>query len=292
MIDLHIHTKYSDGDKTIEEVLQMCEEKKLEYISITDHNTCMGYEDDALKNNVIFKGKIIKGVELNAVFQDKNIEVLGYNINPVIINEWSQRYYSEENLKKQQEICGKRLLDICNKKGLVYDESKIEKNIPVTDFIEIYIYNELMKHKENYEKLGGFTESLGVFFRKGLANPKSDYFVNRIEFRPKYSEVIDVIHGVGGKAFLAHPFEYRFDDTIGFINDLRKKSELDGIECYHPSAVDYNKEGILVEYAKESNLYISGGSDFHGNKKPDIEVGIGRGNLHISKDIIEEWVDL
>lgn len=46
MVDMHIHTIYSDGDKTIEEVLKKCEEKKLEYISITDHNTCKGYNDE------------------------------------------------------------------------------------------------------------------------------------------------------------------------------------------------------------------------------------------------------
>lgn len=290
MVDLHMHTVYSDGDKTIEEILKLCEDKKLEYISITDHNIAKQYEDEAFKNNNIFSGKIIKGAELNAVFQDKNIEILGYNIDSSIINEWCEQYYSEENLKKQQEICAKRLLDICDKKGLIYDESKIEKNIKVTDFIEIYIYNELMKHEKNYEILREFTESISVFFRKGLANPKSSFFVNRIEFRPKYKEVIDIIHKSGGKAFLAHPFEYKFNDTIGFINELRKESELDGIECFHPSA-DENKTDILVEYARKNNLYISGGSDYHGRKKPDIEVGIGRGNLNISKEIIEEWVN-
>lgn len=51
MIDIHIHTLYSDGDKTVEEVLKMCEKRKLNYISITDHNTCKQYEDEVLKKN-------------------------------------------------------------------------------------------------------------------------------------------------------------------------------------------------------------------------------------------------
>ena len=85
MIDLHIHSIYSDGSKTIEEILKICEEKKIEYISITDHNTVKQYYDEALQNKNIFSGKVIKGVELNAVFQDKNIEILGYNITPDII---------------------------------------------------------------------------------------------------------------------------------------------------------------------------------------------------------------
>ena len=291
MIDLHMHTIYSDGDKTIEEILKLCEDKKLEYISITDHNTAKQYEDEAFRNNNVFSGIIIKGAELNASFKNKTIEVLGYNINPSIINEWRKKYYSEEKLKEQQEICRKRLLNICDKKGLIYDESKIEKNIKSTDFIEVYIYNELMKHEDNYEILGEFTESFDKFYRKGLANPESSYFLNRIEFRPKYKEVIDIIHKAGGKAFLAHPFEYKFKDTIGFLNELRKESELDGIECFHPSSEDDNKKDILVEYARKNNLYISGGSDYHGRRKSDIEVGIGKGNLNIPKTIIEEWIN-
>ena len=282
-----MHTIYSDGDKNVTEILEMCESKKLEYISITDHNTAKQYEDEVLKNNNIFSGKIIKGVELNAVFQNKNIEVLGYNIDPNIINEWCKKYYSEEKLKEQQEICYRRLLDICDEQGLKYDESQIIKP-KSTGYVEISIYEELMKHKENYKILGKFTESLGVFFRKGLTNPESIYFVNRIEFRPKYKEVIDIIHKAGGKAFLAHPFEYKFKDTIGFINDLRKEKELDGIECFHPSA-NQEQRNILVEYAKNNNLYISGGSDYHGSPKPDIEIGIGRGDLSISKEILN-WL--
>lgn len=82
MMDIHMHTIYSDGDKTVEEVLKMCEKRRLEYISITDHDTCKQYDDEALKYNKIFSGKIIKGSELHAVFQNKNIEILAYNINP------------------------------------------------------------------------------------------------------------------------------------------------------------------------------------------------------------------
>ena len=140
MIDLHMHTIYSDGSKTVEEILKICEEKKLEYISITDHNTAKQYGDEALKNNNIFSGKVIKGAELNAVFQDKNIEILGYNIDLDIINEWCQKYYSIEKLKEQQEICYKRLLDICDKQGLIYDETKIIKP-KATGYVEISIYD-------------------------------------------------------------------------------------------------------------------------------------------------------
>ena len=58
MLDLHLHTLYSDGELSVEEVLKICEEKKLEYISLTDHNNCRQYEDEALKKN-IFTGKML-----------------------------------------------------------------------------------------------------------------------------------------------------------------------------------------------------------------------------------------
>ena len=288
MIDLHMHTIYSDGDKTVEEVLRMCENKKLEYISITDHDTCKQYNDNILKNNTIFTGKIIIGSELHAVFQRKNIEILAYNINPDIINEWCERYYSEEKLKMQQEICRQRLFDICNKHGLIYDESKIRKPQKASEYVERPIYEELMKHEENYKVLGEFTQSFGMFFRKGLTNPESSFFMNLIEFRPPYKEVIDIIHKAGGKAFLAHPFAYKFDNTIKFIDDLRNEKELDGIECFHPSANQEQRKN-LANYAKSNNLYISGGSDYHGSPKPDIEIGIGKGDLNISKEILN-WL--
>ena len=108
--------------------------------------------------------------------------------------------------------------------------------------------------------------------------------------KPMYKDVANIIHKAGGLVFLAHPYEYRFEDTIGFIERLKSEIQLDGIECFHPSSEEDYSSSILVEYAKKNNLYISGGSDYHGNPKPDIEVGIGRGNLNIPKEIIEEWL--
>ena len=87
MVDMHMHTVYSDGDKTVEEILKMCEDKKLEYISLTDHDSVNQYKDEALKNNNLFSGKIIMGSELHAVFNNKKIEVLGYNINIDMISK-------------------------------------------------------------------------------------------------------------------------------------------------------------------------------------------------------------
>lgn len=289
MIDLHMHTVYSDGDKTVEELLKLCEEQKLEYISITDHDNCMQYKDEAL-NKGLFSGKIIKGSELHAVHNNRKYEILAYGIDTEILNNWYQKYYSDEQLVKNQEIAAKMLIDIFNRLGIKYNLDNVIWPTKPTEFVERRMYKEAFSYSENKEIFGEYNDSnFGLFFRKEITNPQSPFFMPPFGI-PEHKEVIDAIHEAGGKAFLAHPFEYKFEDTIGFIDEIRKIAELDGIEVYHPSSADDDKKDILYEYARKNNLYISGGSDFHGSPKPDIKVGVGRGNISIPKEIIEEWI--
>jgi len=89
MVDMHMHTVYSDGDKTVEEILKMCEDKKLEYISLTDHDSVNQYKDEALKNNNLFisggsdyHGKIKPDIKIGIGKGDLNIP-------KDIIEEWA-----------------------------------------------------------------------------------------------------------------------------------------------------------------------------------------------------------
>lgn len=291
MVDMHIHTVYSDGNKTVEEILKMCEEKKLKYISITDHDTCKQYDDISLNPNKIFNGKIIKGVELRAIFQGYSIEVLGYNVNPKIINEWCEKRFSKDQLIKIEEFKKAQLLKMCDEKGLIYNIEKVLKPENFFRYIEMKMYDELMSYEENIEKLGELAKNFQVFFRNGLRNPESEFFLDPSSFMPQYTEIIDLIHKAGGKVFLAHPYDYQLSDTIKFLDDLRKTKELDGIECFHPTSEKDNRSDILIKYARDNNLYISGGSDYHGDLKPDVEIGIGKGSIKVSKEYIEEWVN-
>ena len=288
MIDLHMHTVYSDGDRTVEKILKQCEEKHLEYISITDHNNCMQYKDEAFSKN-IFSGKIIKGAELQGHVLNKNIEILAYDYDVDILNAWIQKYFSEEKSRERRNNQKERFYKICDKIGLKYNKDNIVFSKSPTAFVERPIYMEIIKYEENREKLGEYANKFGLFFRKALTNSESPYYMNYELDYPSYEEIIDNIHNAGGKAFLAHPFEYKFENTIQFIDEIRKIRELDGIECYHPSAEEDNRINILLDYAHKNNLYISGGSDYHGKPKPDIEIGEGKGSLQIPKEIVEKW---
>lgn len=133
-----------------------------------------------------------------------------------------------------------------------------------------------------------FCLPLVIFFRKGLANPQSKLFINHAEFKPKLRDIIDLIHNNGGKVFLAHPYQYKFNDTESFIEELYDNRDFDGIECYY-TTFSSNQTEYLLEFANKRKLLISGGSDYHGNNKVNYELGIGAGNLKMDKSILEDW---
>ena len=287
MIDLHMHTNYSDGSDTPEEILRKCEELGLEYISITDHDTCKAYDD--LKNlNVakIFTGKIIPGCEITTIYKGRTIEILGYGIDADIINKWKDKYNTKEKRKERIEYCR----DVATKKlsalGIEIDKSTLDSDCPY----DMAIHRKLVLNKEENEKIlgKGMLDSVKNLFRFGFTNPDSPLFVDVEKFRPLPKEVTDIIHEAGGKAFLAHPYQYAFSDILDMITSLREECELDGVEAFH-SSFTLDQMITLQEYAKKNNLYISGGSDYHGTVKPEISLKTGCDNLHISKNILE-WL--
>ena len=90
---------------------------------------------------------------------------------------------------------------------------------------------------------------------------------------------------------LLSAFEGAAQNAIGCVCALMAENKLDGIECFHPSA-DEEQRAVLEEYARAHTLYISGGSDYHGSKKQGVQLGVGRGDLNISKKYLEEWVEV
>ena len=89
MIDLHMHTTYSDGTDTVKELLEKAESLGLEVISITDHNTCKAYyEMENFNVKEMYKGDILVGCEFTTSFDNRLIEVLGYGFDYKNINKY------------------------------------------------------------------------------------------------------------------------------------------------------------------------------------------------------------
>ena len=156
-------------------------------------------------------------------------------------------------------------------------------------FFERGIYEELVKYENNKEKLKeDVWASFSNFYRKGLTNPKSKLFINHAEFKPSIKEIVKLIHENSGITFLAHPYQYKFTDTENFLDKLYNEVALDGVECFYTTFSD-KQTNYLLDFAKKRNLLISGGSDYHGTNKENHNLGVGRGNLKISKDIINNY---
>ncbi|MDE5538859.1 MAG: PHP domain-containing protein [Bacilli bacterium] len=290
MIDLHMHTTYSDGTDLVLEILKKVDSLGLEVISITDHNTCrIYYELESISIKDIYKGEIIVGTEFTTSFEGRIIEVLGYGFDYKKVNDYLDKFYSKELVSERTQILEERLLKIINDLGLTFNENNLRERKHENEFFERGIYEELVSHSENKNILKeDVWISFSNFFRKGVTNPNSKLYINHQEFKPSLREIIELIHNSGGIAFLAHPYRYKFTDTEEFINRLYNQYKLDGVECFYTSFSE-EQTAYLVDFAKARGLLMSGGSDYHGDNRKDTRLGCGRGNLVISKDVLANW---
>lgn len=291
MIDLHMHTKYSDGSSTLIELLKIAEEKKLEYISITDHNTCMAYKElENINYKKYYTGKIIKGVELNTSVNGVNIEILGYGIDTDFMQKKiSDRYPSKE---KRNDIEKEQLIEICNNLGIKLEDSKMQYfDKEKHKYFSTYLLEQIKKNVENkkYFLLEESWNDAMAFYRKEMCNKNSKFYIDNTKLYPSLKEIINIIRDAGGLVFVPHIYIYGENSEMVF-KEITNNYNVDGFECYY-SKFSQEQSDKLLKYAKENNYYISGGSDFHGEIKPDIEMGTGRRNLNISKEIIKPWIE-
>lgn len=148
MIDLHTHTKFSDGTDSAKEVLEHAEKKNLDYLSITDHNTCRAYTEELtlLDTTKIFSGKIISGVELNTKVLGIPIEVLGYGVDPKIINRLTEEIYPTAEERNRIELS--RIYKKCIEFNVKVPDTLLEDYDP-TMYTSKYLHSILTrKHRK------------------------------------------------------------------------------------------------------------------------------------------------
>ena len=288
MIDLHTHTTHSDGSDDTITLLKKAEEAKLEYLSITDHSTCKAYED--IKNIDISKyytGKLITGCELFSMVDGTTIELLGYNVDTNFMNRKLPKLYNC-NLQELEIEKFNANVKMCEKLGIIIDIENIKFN-PKIDFASRAIWREIVKDEQNKKIFDNERawDDRNVFYRECICNPNSKFFVDRTGTFPEPKEVMAVIREAGGLVFIPHVFVYG-ENSNKVLNELTKNHAVDGIECYY-SLFSEEQSKYLIDFCKENHYYMSGGSDYHGTRKPEITLGIGKGNLNIPSNIIEKW---
>ena len=283
-----MHTKYSDGTDEAKEILKKVEAKGLNTISITDHNTALVYEElENMNVKDYYSGKIIPGIELNTKVLGVPIEILGYGIDYKKMNVLVNDVYI--SAKERNKIETKRLLDKCINIGLKLDKDCLD-SYDYSMFASKFIHSQIVKYEENKKIVSEDAwNDTKVFYRKYMSNPEGPLYVEMDDFVPDFNTAADLVRKTGGLVFLPHIFEYR-ENSRKILNYILENYKFDGIEAYYTT---FSKEQIeeVLETAKKHNLYISGGSDYHGKAKPNVDVGIGFGNLVVEDKIIDNWKD-
>lgn len=287
MIDLHTHTKYSDGTDSLIELLCKAESKKINVISITDHNTVKAYEElKTLDIKKYFKGKIIPGIELNTKILGVPIEILGYGIDFEKMNNVLKDIYISPEKRNKIEV--QRLYEKCKKSGIKIDETSV-KNFDGSYFASAFIQNEIKKYPENEKFVS--KEALAdtrIFYREYMSNPEGILYVEMDDIVPDFDTAANAIRKSGGLVFIPHIFEYR-ENSEKILKYILEKCEIDGIECFYTTFSEEQKM-YLKNICENKNLYMSGGSDYHGANKPKVDLGCGFGNLIVEDEIIKEWI--
>ena len=293
MIDMHRHTTYSDGADSLIEVLKKAESLKLEYISITDHDTCEGYKELAkLDVKKYFSGQIINGVEIKCAYKKRLIEILGYKVDPKVINNFMEEFHKT----KSKEILQQKYFDIlherCKDMGLVMSKKEDIEFNPKTDWASIKIYNDIKAHEENKLKVpDDFWSEFNIFSKKYCGDVNYPLYIDKSEDYLQLDEAIKLVKDAGGLVFLPHIFIYKWaEDKKKLLDDIVAEYDIDGIECMHS---EFSQDDIdyLLEYTQKNNFYRSGGSDYHGKNKVGIEMAVGKGNLKIESYLIQDWVN-
>ena len=287
MIDLHIHTTSSDGSDEPIVILSKAEERGLSHISITDHDSIGAYKKlEKIKTNNFFSGKIIPGCEFSVAYDGTPIEILAYDIDLKTIEETG--IVSEEKFLERENQYLKTMMSICKNLGIKYDNTLSIAGGKY--FATQVLYFDLKKYPDNEKHFSTEVwKGVNGFYRTCVNNESSPFYLNQLKNHPSIQEITKVIKKAGGKSFLAHLYVYYAEDYEEFLNSIVSLNVIDGIECYH-SLHTMDKTDFLLNFCKNHNLYVTGGSDYHGKIKPKVILGESMPGVRIPYVPSKKWL--
>lgn len=281
IIDLHVHSTASDGSFTPSDLVDYAIKQNISAFALTDHDTISGvaeaiqYSRDVNKHAHTKLVTVIPGIELSAEYFGQDIHILGLNI------DYTNQQFLEriESFRKTRTERNKKMIQLLQENGFNFTEDMIHKRFG--DAVITRAHYAIMMIE------GGYVKDKDTAFKKYL-NPGCICYVPRTKVTVK--EAIQIILAATGKPVLAHPVLYKFtyEELDQFVQEL-KQYGLQGIEAIYSLNQPHDQEHY-EELAKKYNLFITGGSDFHGIAKPNLELGTGYGNLRISDDLLKNII--
>ena len=275
MIDLHMHSTFSDGTWLPEELVAEGMRIKLGAMALTDHDTVEGF-------NYMFKAAagtplcIIPAIELDSNWSRGAMHFLGYGINPEsdILRE-HLAWLSGGGHARNNEIFAR-----LNSAGIRLSWGDLEAVAGSGDINRIHFAMAL--------KRKGYVKSRHEAFTKYLSEGRSGYSPKR-KLAPL--ACIDLIVASGGVPVLAHPSTVKLKKKA-FIAAIEELAEcgLGGLEAFYAEAQP-QQERDMAHLAQKCHLIMTGGSDFHGANTPDVSLGKGMGGLKVPDSLLRPLLD-
>ena len=285
-IDLHVHSRFSDGTFSPAQLVDYAAQKGLAAFALTDHDTVDGLEEAiqyaaGLRTESMFGEEIdrdpipevIPGIEFSTEYQGRDIHIVGLYID----------HRDETFLKKLREFVNSR-----RDRNLKMCRLLQQAGIPVTyeELLAAYPDSVITRaHYAAYMLKKGYVSSRQEAFDRYVGDHASCY-IPREKITP--AQAVRLILQAQGAPVLAHPILYHMTGTAleKLVRELKEEG-LMGIEAVY-STYDPADERQIRALAAKYDLFISGGSDFHGANKPGIDLGFGCGKLFVPESLLTD----
>ena len=273
LVDFHMHSIYSDGVKSPEELLRHALDCNLSMMALTDHDEIDGIKALRTAQEQLDPEKTIKfinGCEFSADYKDKSIHILGYRFDET--NKELRDFIEYFKSKREERI--DEIIRRCNNAGYFISKDELLKKFPKTQAYGRPHIGQLLID-------GGYAKDINDVF-KDILRKDSPCYVPKVKVEVPY--IIDIIHKAGGLAVMAHPKLVTSDEYV--VEMLAY--DFDGMEVYHTKHNDDDVKRYKA-LATEHNLFITGGSDYHGipGKAPD-----KFGDYLVSSENVSEFISL
>ena len=288
-IDLHIHTTVSDGMLTPKEVIDEACKNGVSIIAIADHDTIEAYNDELFEYAKSKNVKLINAVEISTKTKKAGVHVLGYNFD-LNDNKFKEKLSKIRNARHDYlHNVAKKLEEL----GYYINVEELDKIDAVT---KAHIALDATNNPKNKEKLMeefGHIPSKGEFIET-IMNENCPAYVKKESVTPK--EAAEIIRSAKGKVVLAHPVAYVHEDNftdediLEIVNDMKP----DGLEANY-LYVDRNNNKFdetkkWNEFAKQNNLFVTVGSDFHNKDGLRPEIGFVNTEFVLPEEVIDEII--
>lgn len=282
MIDLHVHSNKSDGSLSPTQLVELAVKKKLSAFALTDHDTTDGIQEAleaASKYNASLAHspdggialEVIPGIEFSTEYQGRDIHIVGLFIeyDSPVFKEKIQTFV-DSRILRNQKMCRSLASE-----GIDITYEKLLAEYPCAVITRSHYARYLHDH--------GYVKSLREAFDRYIGD-HAKHYIPREKITP--AQAVKLIKEVNGLAVLAHPILYRMpDEALDALVAHLKECGLDGIEAVY-STYSPAEERQIRQLAKKYDLLISGGSDFHGDNKPGLEMATGYGKLAVPEEIL------